>query len=82
MRFTIVSAPSATSTTSTVLLPGGMAASSGIPQVKTTRWGGSTSTKLPRAATPLKSRANVPPGRASRSTRSPIQVTISWGSVK
>ena len=44
VRLTIVSAPSATNTTSTVLLPGGSVASSGIPQVKTTRWGGSTAT--------------------------------------
>src|SRR5262249_1702514 len=67
---------------STVLAPGGRTSLPAVPQVTTTRWGGSTTTYSPRTGTPLMSTTNLPPAVASSSAQSPIQRTMSAASVR
>ena len=47
-----------------------------MPQVTTTRWGGSTSTYSPRTSDPPMSTANSPPATGSSDARWPIHVTM------
>src|SRR5690348_4218772 len=59
------------------------ASSSANPQLKTTRWGGSTARKRPVAQNPSVIRTRyTPPGTGSRSASLPIHCTYRAGSVK